>query len=42
MINWLIAQQGVFIASASLDTASIEKNALPDAERIIIPPKQSK
>lgn len=28
--------------SASLDTASIEKNALPDAERIIIPPKQSK
>lgn len=26
----------------SLDTASIEKNALPDAERIIIPPKQSK
>ncbi|GMM73728.1 TonB family protein [Alteromonas gracilis] len=28
--------------SANLDTASIEKNALPDAERIIIPPKQSK
>ena len=31
-----------FQLSANLDTSSIEKNALPDAERIIIPPKQSK
>ena len=27
---------------ASLDTASVEKNASPDVERIIVPPKQSK
>ncbi|MFZ8198346.1 M56 family metallopeptidase [Alteromonas portus] len=27
---------------ASLDTASVEKNASPEVERIIIPPKQSK